>query len=536
MREQMLAGRIGTAGLFALGIAAVTPLTVVAGAVPLGFGRVEQLGTPAGYVLAALVLGLFAVGVSVMAVHVPNSGAFYSYAAAGLGRPAGVAAAGVALLAYNAIQIGLYGAFGVAAAALSTTVGGPGSWAGWALTGWAAVTVLGQLRVRMNARLLAALVAAEITVVVVADAVMLAHPAGQVVRFTALNPWLLADQRGVASLVGAITGLVGFEIPLAFAVLARDPRRHPRRAITLILAVVGVLYAGTAWAMTVVVGPQHIIATARAHLTDLFFVLPAPYLPPAAVRVAAVLFVTSLFAAMLAFHSTVARYTLTLAREGVLPGWLARTRADEVPVTAGAAQSLLAAAVIAAAIAGGWDPTVDLFFYGTVGGGLGVLILISLTAVAVARFLHHRRLGGWWRRRLAPGAAAWLLCGLTTVTVLFFDQLLGTRSPARTWAFPAGYLLAAAAGTIWARWLRRHQPHVYAVIGHGDQHHQPRPPGRHAHPPSRPGTAAGRAAAVARHGRDGTGAGSTRSGGPPADSRVRTSDHILRHSGKDDFL
>ena len=49
-----------------------------------------------------------------MSRHVANAGAFYAYVARGLGKVPGVGAAFVALIAYNAMQIGIYGLFGVA--------------------------------------------------------------------------------------------------------------------------------------------------------------------------------------------------------------------------------------------------------------------------------------------------------------------------------------------------------------------------------------------------------------------------------------
>jgi amino acid transporter len=474
------AGRLSTAGLFFLGIAAVTPLTVVAGAVPLGYGKIGQLGIPVGYAVVALVLALFAVGLAAMANHVPNSGAFYSYVAAGLGRPAGVATAMIALVAYNAMQIGLYGAFGIAAASAARLAGIRAYWGVWILLAWLAILVLGQLKIRLNARILGVLICAEVLVVLVLDAAMVTHPAAGTVRFDTLNPLLLTSPSGAASLVGGVTGLVGFEIPLAFALVARDPRTTTRRAIYLILLVVVLLYAGSAWAMSVVTGPDRIIAVAGAHLTDLFFVLPRPYLPGLVMNAAAVLFATSLFAAMLAFHSTVARYTLTLAREGVLPRALARTRDDEVPVGGSALQSLVAIVALIVIVALGLDPTTDLFFYGTVSGGLGVLILMSVAAVAVVRFFHSRRDENRWRRRIAPLIAAAFLLAVLVLTLIFLGDLLGSDDPVAVYAAPLVYLLAAVVGVIWACRLRRKRPATWMAIGRGDRvlpvHRLPMPP------------------------------------------------------------
>lgn len=473
----LIARRMSTWPVFVMSASAMTPYTVVAGALPLGFALIQETGIPVAYVLVALVLGVFAVGLAAMARHLPNPGAFYAYAAAGLGKRWGVAGAFVALVAYNAMQIGLYGAFGPAAGAAATLVDGPEFWGVWVLAAWALITLLGLLKIQVNARILGVLVCAEIVIVVVLDAVMLAHPAGGVIRYDTLNPGLILSPGGVALLVGAVTGMVGFETALVYAGETRQPRKTIARAIFLTLGLALLLYGGSAWAMSVAAGPDQIVAVAADHLTDLFFYLPSGYLPRVVMDIATVLFATSLFAAMLAFHHTVARYTLTLAREGVLPAWLARTRDDEVPVTASLTQSGVALLALVGYLVTALDPTTDLFFFGTVSGGLGVLILMSIAAVAVVRFFHANPHGeNIWRRAIAPRVSATVLIVMLLLTVAFFGHLLGTDDPVKVWAAPTTFLTAGVAGAVWATTLRRRRPQVYTAIGIGSRHHPPAPP------------------------------------------------------------
>ncbi|MEU4425362.1 amino acid permease [Actinoplanes sp. NPDC024001] len=459
--------RLGTWPIFVIAVSAMTPLTVVAGALPLGYGQVEEKGIPVAYMLVAAVLGVFAVGLAAMARHVPNRGAFYAYASAGLSRPAGVGTAFVALLAYNAMQIGLYGAFGVATHHVVAAFGLEISWVVWALVGWALIAVLGRLNIDLNARILTVLVCAEVLIVLVLDAAMLANPAGGTVTFDTLNPALIASAGGVALLVAAVAGMVGFEAPLVYAAEARDPRRTVARAIGLTLLVAAVLYGGTAWVMSVAAGPDQIIAVAADHLDDLFFFLPEPYLPAVVIDLARVFFATSLFAAMLAFHHTVARYALTVAREGVLPSSLARTR-DDVPVTASLAQSGLAVGVLLIFAIAGWNPTTDLFFFGTVSGGLGVLVLMVIAAVAVVRYFRKDGHGETrWRRSVAPWIALVFLALILLLTVASFGILLDSDNLLKVWSPPLAFLLLFVAGIYWGRRLRRERPEVYAGIGTG---------------------------------------------------------------------
>ncbi|MEV4276314.1 amino acid permease [Actinoplanes xinjiangensis] len=466
--------KLGTWPIFVIAVSAMTPLTVVAGALPLGYGEVEEKGIPVAYMLVAAVLGVFAVGLAAMARHVPNSGAFYSYASIGISRPVGVGTAFVALVAYNAMQIGLYGAFGVAAHNALSIFGIDVSWIICALIGWAVIAFLGRLDLDLNARILTVLVCAEVLVVLVFDAVMLGNPYGGTITFDTLNPGLIATAGGVSLLVAAIAGMVGFEAPLVYAAEARDPRRTIARAIGFTLLVAAFLYGGTAWAMSVVAGPDNIVAIAGQHLDDLFFFLPEPYLPAVLVDLGRIFFATSLFAAMLAFHHTVARYALTVAREGVLPAGLARTRGG-VPVAASTAQSVLALAVLIIFAIATWNPTTDLFFFGTVSGGLGVLVLMTVAAVAVVRFFRRDGHGETrWRRAIAPWIAVVFLSLVLLLTIAFFSVLLDTDNIAKIWSPILSFLAALVAGIIWGRKLRRERPEVYAVIGTG---HPPLAPG-----------------------------------------------------------
>jgi amino acid transporter len=465
--------------VFFFAVSAMTPLTVVATGIPIGYGQIRETSIPVAYAATALLMGVFAVGFVAMARRVPHAGAFYTYVAHGLSRPLGVGAAGVALVAYNAIQIALYGGLGVAAATVATPLGLTAHWGVWAMAAWAAVGWLGMLRVDLNARILGVLVLAEIAVVTVFSAVMLAHPADGVVRFDTLDPTALATAGGAAVLVGTVAGFVGAEAPVVYTEEARDPQRTIGRAVYLTLAVAGVLYAGAAWAMSVTTGPDRIVDVAARLGTDLFFALPAPHLPEAAVAGAAVLFATSLFAAMLAFHHTIARYVFALAREHVLPPAMARTNRGGAPVLGSLTQTLLAGAVLLGCLWWGVDPISGLLFVASVVGGLGILVLLTVTSVAVvAYFARHPGTETRWRRIVAPATASVALTVVLLVTVAFFGELLGVTDPATAAAAPLAYLAVTLAGVLWGRWLRRHRPGVYRRIGLGPHATEHRPGGR----------------------------------------------------------
>src|SRR5258705_3174560 len=91
--------RLGIPSVVFFVVAAAAPLTVIAGAVTTGYGVTGFGGIPVAFVTVTLILSVFAVGFVAMSRRIVNAGAFYTYVAQGLGRPAGVGAAWVALLA-----------------------------------------------------------------------------------------------------------------------------------------------------------------------------------------------------------------------------------------------------------------------------------------------------------------------------------------------------------------------------------------------------------------------------------------------------
>jgi len=246
---------------------------------------------------------------------------------------------------------------------------------------------------------------------------------------------------------------------------ARNARRTVPFATYLALGVIAVVYAGASWAMAVHAGQAHVVAAAAQQGPGLLFGLGGGALSQAA----QVLFLTSLFAAALAFHNVVWRYMYALGRENVLPAALGRTGANNIPKTASLVQSATGLVVICAYAIAGWQPMSQLFFWLGTTGGFGILVLLALTAVAVIVFFGRDARGeSAWCRLVAPALAATLLGLIVVLAVLNYATLLGVgpADPA-AWAFPASYAAVAAVGLGWGLLLRARRPQVYAAIGLG---------------------------------------------------------------------
>ncbi|WP_326559630.1 APC family permease [Micromonospora sp. NBC_01796] len=470
----LASGRLGIPSVVFFVLSAAAPLTVVAGVVTTGFAVTGVTGIPLAFLLIGAVLALFSVGYVAMARHTANAGAFYAYVSRGLGRPAGVGAAWVALIAYNALQVGLYGAVGAAAAPVLDQMFGIGEPRWWviALIAWAVVAGLGVLRVDINGMVLAVLLLTEIAIIVAFDLADLLSPAGGSVSLETLAPSNLFVPGVGAILVLAATGFTGFESAVVFSEESKDPKRTVPVATYLSVAIIAGLYALSAWAMTVATGPDKIVESSQAEGVGLIFVLADGNLGGTFVSIGQVLFLTSVLAAMISFHNTTARYTFALGRERVLPALFGRTAPRTgAPRAASIAQSVLGLVVIAVYAIAGWDPLVQLFYWGGTGGGFGVLLLITATSIAVIAFFARNPSGeSGWHRMIAPGLATVALAAIVFIALDNFAILLGVAPDSvLRWALPAVYPVAAVLGVIWALVLRARRPEVYATIGLGPE-------------------------------------------------------------------
>ncbi|WP_188189339.1 APC family permease [Nonomuraea sp. SYSU D8015] len=467
----LAADRLGAPSVVYFVLSAAAPLTVVAGVVTTAYAITEITGLPIAFLVVGVVLAVFAVGYVAMARRMANAGAFYTYVARGLGRPAGIAAAWMALIAYNALQVGLYGAFGAATTPLiERWFGVTPPWWVVSLIAWALVAALGVMRVDLNGRLLAVLLTAEVAVILLFDFADLINPAPSGFSMETLAPGALFTDGVGALLVIATLGFVGFESSVVFSEESREPRRTVPLATYSAVAIIACLYALSSWAMTVATGPADIVATAQRDQADTIFLLAQQHLGATVVDIARVLFATSVFAAMISFHNTTARYFFALGRERVLPAAFGRTRARSgAPKTGSIAQSVLGLAVIVVYAVLGLDPLVHLFFYGGSFGGFGVLLLIFVTSIAVIAFFLREPSGETLGRRLiAPVPAAIALAVMVWLALDNFATLLGVpEGDPLAWLLPAVYGVAAVVGVIWALVLRAGQPAVYSLVGMG---------------------------------------------------------------------
>ena len=244
-------GSLGVPSVVFFAIGAIGPLLVVAGVVPTFFAVTGLTSAPIFFLGVGLVLALFSVGYVAMARQIRNSGAFYAFIRFGLGRPLGVSAALVALLAYAMMQVSAFGLFGPAMsdwAATNLHLNLP--WYAWALIAWAVVAFLGVREIKLSAKVLAVLSLVEILVIVAISLIGLGHPSpGHSGLSTLSLHGLVASGAGAAYCI-AVLAFVGFEDGPVFSEEARDHRKTVPTATYLTVGVITVVYLLASLGMT----------------------------------------------------------------------------------------------------------------------------------------------------------------------------------------------------------------------------------------------------------------------------------------------
>lgn len=465
MSQALARDRLGVVQVLFFVLASIGPLLVTAGLVPSAYAATGLTGVPAAFLVVGVVLAVWAVGYVAMARRVPNSGAFYALVTRGLGRPAGVGGALVALVAYNMMQVAVYGIFGPTMASYAgDDFGVSAPWWVWSLLLWAVVAVLGLVRVEISGRVLGVLSSLEILVIIVLTVRGLLHPAGGRIAYDSLSP---AGLRGAG--LGPILSIgvlayVGVEQTAVYSEEARDVRRTVPRATFIALAGIAVLYAAASFALNAHYGSA-VVATAQSQGSSMLFAL-GPGLLASAART---LFLTSLLAAALAYHNACWRYSYSLGRERVLPAVFGRTGRSNIPRFASSSQSAIGLAVILVTAVAGWDPTVTLFYWLGTSGGFGILLLFAATSFAVTRYFASDRQGeSVLTVLIAPLLAAVALTGMVWLCAEHYGLLLGAApGSSATLVLPLLFVLAAVLGVGWALVIKYRSPEVYAVIGLG---------------------------------------------------------------------
>jgi len=449
-------------------VSAAAPLTGMLGAVPPAISLGNGAGVPGAFVIAGGVLLVFSVGFASMSRHVVRAGAFYAYLAAGLGRPAGMGGALVALVSYTSIQIALYGLFGF----FCTVVLGPVlhasmPWYAYSLACVAIVQFTGVRGIDLNSRLLGVLVSVELGILLLLGMSIVIHGGGpDGLTLAPLAPRHVFSGRVGIAVMFAFASFIGFEATAIYGKECCDPTVMLPRATYVSVTLILLFFAFVTWAIVCAYGLERVADVAAKQPGDFWFIQSGRYLGGALTTTMSFLLLTSLFASLLSFHHTIARYLHALSGEGILPAALARLHPRYAsPFVASWAQTASVCVPLGLFVVSGSDPFNVVFSWGSALGAIGIVMLLAATSFAVAAFFHATKKDTRvWHSLVAPvlGGAGLLWIGVLLVRNL--DALSGSDS-AVVRAFPWGLAAVAMAGVGGGLVLRRIRPGVYARFG-----------------------------------------------------------------------
>lgn len=450
-------------------ISAAAPLTGVAGAMPLAFLLGNGTGIPLTFILLTLLMLAFAAGYVAMSRHVINAGAFYAYAARGLGGSWGGAVSIMALVAYNTMQFGLIGLLGGVSAGVFSQFGITLDWWVYSLIAIALVGFLGYRQVDLSAKVMVVLVGLEYLIVLIVDFAILGAGGAEgtglsvnIFDFSALTSGSLT-----AAVLFCLGSFIGIEATTIYGEEARDPEKTIPRATYLSILMIGIFFVFTTWLMIAGTGADKLLETIGGlpDPTAHFFILAETYTNPTISMIAGLLLVSSLFAALSAFHNYIARYSYVAGRDGLLPEAFGRTHdAHQSPHIGSVVQSIGALIVLAIFAGLGLDPILNMFTWISQIGTLGVIGMMAITSLSVIAFFQKQGGGSPLSTLILPAIAGLIMAALFVYIFLNYGDLTVTGG-ALSWILPALIPAGGVVGFLLAQRLKASDPARFARMG-----------------------------------------------------------------------
>ena len=430
---QLRKNALGTASIVFFVVAAASPLTGVAGGLPVSFGLGNGPGVAAMYGLAMIVLLVFSVGYAAMSRRMINAGAFYAYIGRGIGPWAGIMAAFVAMVSYLGMLIAVYALFGSSTAGtIKEHFNIDVPWWVLSLAVLLIVAIFGHRQVDLSAKVLGLFMLTEVAAILLIDGSILSQGGAAGINLDGFSWSSISEGAPGVALLFGFASFVGYEATALYGEEVRDPKRTVARATYIAVLLIGLFYVFTTWSLSLGIGNDKVKEASLGALQDnagpaILFGQAGQYVGSSMVNVLEVLLVTSLFAALVAFHSGISRYIFALSRERVFPQLLSETHSQhQSPHRASALTAVITAVVLVLAVITGREPIIEVFSWASGVGTLGVILLQAATSLAVYRYFRKSPEGGKvWQTQVAPLLALVGLLAATWLAVTNFSVLAG---------------------------------------------------------------------------------------------------------------
>jgi amino acid transporter len=371
---------------------------------------------PAAFLIATIVLTIFAVGYIQMARTVTAAGGFYSFVTHGFGPIMGMGTAALISLCYVIFTCAVLGVTGYFA---STSMN---EWFSIDIPAWVymiiflgIISALAWFHIELTAKILGVFLVTELIGLLIFGFAILFQGGESGLSLSPLNPAEIFDNSaaikafgagaaGIA-LFGAFWSWVGFEMAPNYAEESKDPKKIAAIAMYSSVIGLGILYIFISWMFVTGWGNQGaadaVAAQYAGDYASAFYPLTDRYVGSGLTTVFEILIVTGSFACTLAFYNTSSRYLFSMGREGLLPKALGKVHVTHrSPHLASMLVTLFVVLYAGAFTVADPDTLAALLKLGTWSpllGVLGILFIQALVSFAIIRYFlttgrgdHHR--------------------------------------------------------------------------------------------------------------------------------------------------
>jgi amino acid transporter len=490
---------VGMMGVLLMAVANAAPITAMTGNVPIAVGYGNGIGAPAGFLVATIVLTLFAIGFVSMARYITTAGAFYGFITHGLGQVWGMASGALATMAYVVFEgslIGIFAYFGNDA--LNRWFSIDVNWLIIAVVGITVIALFGYYDIGIAAAFLGVTLTAEV-ILLSALALSVLFSGGGPDGFLpeAVNPanafksletggglGLSIDGQAIAAGSAAIGiffafwSWVGFETTAVYGEESRNPKHIVPRATLIAVVSLGLFYTFVSWMMIAGNGEAQSIEKANTDSIGLWVDLAEDKLGGSFVGdIYLFLIVMGSFACGLAFHNAASRYIYAIGRElPIAANNVGRTHpTHRSPYVASVVQSVITLVLTIGfyfLTTNGDDPLRGAYFYQygllAILGTMAILIVQAITSFAVIWYFHVKKAapGNIWATGIIPALGG---LGMLYVVWLLLDNIdfAGGAAAGSPFFQAIPYLVAGTfvVGLLAVMWLKSRNRPVYDAIG-----------------------------------------------------------------------
>ncbi|MFM9133914.1 MAG: APC family permease, partial [bacterium] len=262
---------------------------------------------------------------------------------------------------------------------------------------------------------------------------------------------------GIA-LAFAFASYIGFEATAIYGEESREPKKTVPRATYTAIIVIGVIFAFVTFAMVTALGSATVIdeVVARSSIDGVplldpaavLFSIAAAYVGEWMATLMSWLVITSLFAGLLAFQNSSARYFVAMGRAGVFSQRLDHTNRFGAPGNGSITVSVITLLVTLVFVLRGWDPILNMFYWFSAVAVIAIVVVEILVSIAViAYFRKTKEDTRVWHTMIAPilaviGLVLGLYLLMSRFAIFAGTAAEGTDPTVQAWALnPLGWFL-----------------------------------------------------------------------------------------------